>query len=80
MKNRIATPKQINIWEFISLTLALVFLVLVLISISLFSYMEKRKTIISDIDKRLFVGAASIKNLLPKDFHDRATASKYHFS
>ena len=75
MKNRIATPKQINIWEFISLTLALVFLVLVLISISLFSYMEKRKTIISDIDKRLFVGAASIKNLLPKDFHDRATAS-----
>jgi len=75
LKNRIATPKQINIREFISLTLALVFLVLVLISISLFSYMEKRKTIISDIDKRLFVGAASIKNLLPKDFHDRATAS-----
>jgi len=37
--------------------------------------MDMKKEILFDIDKRLFVGATSIKTLLLKDFHDRAISS-----
>lgn len=51
-------------------------LILVILSVSSFSYLKEKRRIISDIDRSLLVGAASIKNLLPKDFHDKAISSK----
>lgn len=49
------------------------FLLLMFMGVSFLFYAETRKNIILDLDDRLFIGAASIKNLLPKDFHDQAT-------
>ncbi|MCF8074794.1 MAG: hypothetical protein K9K63_17245 [Desulfotignum sp.] len=49
------------------------FFILILISVSFLSFRDMNKRIISDIDSRLLVGAVTIKNLLPRDFHDQAT-------
>ena len=73
MKNKVITTEKNDMREWIGFTLASGFLILVLISVFFLSYMDMSKRIISDIDRRLFVGAACIKSILPRDFHDQAT-------
>lgn len=55
----------------IAITLASLFLLAVLFTLSFLSYRQMSQDIISDIDKRLFVGAAAVKHLLPPNFHAR---------
>lgn len=74
VKKRIGTSEKSALRDWVAFALALAFLVLVLLSVSFFSYMQMSKNIISDIDSRLYIGAVSVKSLLPRDFHDRATA------
>jgi signal transduction histidine kinase/CheY-like chemotaxis protein len=65
--------KKSNDRDWLAFVLALIFFILVLLSVSFYHYMETSETIISDVDKRLSIGVVSIKSLLAKDFHDRAT-------
>ena len=51
------------------------FFAIILFIISIYSYNVKKKETLSHIDNKLFVAALSIKNLLYKDFHDRAINS-----
>ncbi|EMS80039.1 histidine kinase,response regulator receiver domain,GAF domain-containing protein [Desulfotignum phosphitoxidans DSM 13687] len=56
--------------------MAFTFLAIILLSVSIYSYNVKKSETLSLIDNKLFVAALSIKNLLPKDFHDRAKNSE----
>ena len=53
--------------------MAFAFLCAVLLIISVYSYNKKKIETLSHIDNTLLVAAIGIKNILPKDFHDRAT-------
>nr|WP_320009491.1 response regulator [uncultured Desulfobulbus sp.] len=72
MKNPIAHRIISYFKEWGLFALAGAFLLAVLLGTSLYFYQEIKRDLLTFVDKRLLVGAASIKYLLPPDFQDRS--------
>ncbi len=70
-KNNYSKDTLLRVWiEFI---LAVLLIVIVLSGYTMISFNNMKKTTISQIDNNLFIGAKTIKHILPDDFHDRVT-------
>lgn len=76
MRNRNLTFKKPLFADWLGFIIACTFLAITLLTISIYSYKEKQSETLSHLDNKLFVAAISIKNLLSKDFHDRAENSE----
>jgi len=75
LKNKILKLSQPVSRDWLAFTMAFIFLAIILIGISIYSYNLKKSETLSHIDNKLRAAALSIKNILPKDFHDRAKSS-----